>query len=152
MIKKVDEDEFYMPKDIQKYFKSHLKDKESLKIIKSNTKEYNLIMGLLNTYGVLSYDKFYEMFNNIISCDKEYLFERLTILNNFYFLFPISKKLRSMLMFRDFPKRRGLVNRFASPHLSRSLSISAFRFALISSLVGILNNSIFFHSLYINFI
>ena len=49
-----------------------------------NTKEYNLIMGLLNTYGVLSYDKFYEMFNNIISCDKEYLFERLTILNNFY--------------------------------------------------------------------
>ena len=44
MVKKVDEDEFYMPKDIQKYFKSHLKDKESLKIIKSNTKEYNLII------------------------------------------------------------------------------------------------------------
>ncbi len=84
MVKKVDEDEFYMPKDIQKYFKSYLKDKDSLKIIKSNTKEYNLIMGLLNTYGVLSYDKFYEMFNNIISCDKEYLFDRLTILNNFY--------------------------------------------------------------------
>ena len=84
MVKKVDEDEFYIPKDIQKYFKSYLKDKDSLKIIKSNTKEYNLIMGLLNTYGVLSYDKFYEMFNNIISCDKEYLFERLTILNNFY--------------------------------------------------------------------
>ena len=83
-IAKVDEDEFYMPKDIQKYFKSYLKDKDSLKIIKSNTKEYNLIMGLLNTYGVLSYDKFYEMFNNIISCDKEYLFDRLTILNNFY--------------------------------------------------------------------
>ena len=26
MVKKVDEDEFYMPKDIQKYFKSYLKD------------------------------------------------------------------------------------------------------------------------------
>lgn len=84
IVKKVDDDEFYMPKDIQKYFKSHLKDKESLKIIKSNTKEYNLIMGLLNTYGVLSYDKFYEMFNNIIPCDKESLFERLMVLTDFY--------------------------------------------------------------------
>lgn len=84
LVKKIDENQYYVPKDILKCFKACLKDKETLKIIKSNTKEYNLIMGLLNTYGVLSYDKFYEMFNNILPCDKEYLWERLMILTDFY--------------------------------------------------------------------
>ena len=37
---------------------------------------------------------------------------------------PISKKQRSILIFKVFPKRRGLVNRFTSPHCSRSCSIN----------------------------
>ncbi len=109
MVKKIDINEFYMPKDIQKYFKSHLKDRDSLKMIKSNTKEYNLIIGLLNTYGVLSYDKFYEMFNNVIHYDKSCLLERLTVLANFYEEFELffSKK-ENYVCNKAFFKEKGI--------------------------------------------
>ena len=66
-----------------------LKDKQILKNVKQNTKEYNLLLGIINTYGVLTFEKFYTIYSKSFEYKETELYDKLLILQKFYLEFNI---------------------------------------------------------------
>lgn len=90
--------EYYVCSDVLKIFKNKINLKTLLKKIKSNTKEYNYILGLLETYGVCDYDFFFELYSRSFISTKEDFLDRLRILANFYNEFIIYEKKKNILV------------------------------------------------------
>lgn len=89
LVKIISETEYLMPKEVVRYFKLCLKDKQILKNVKQNTKEYNLLLGIINTYGVLTFEKFYTIYSKSFEYKKTELYDKLLILQKFYLEFNI---------------------------------------------------------------
>lgn len=83
---------FIMPHEFVKAFAKKVNDKKSINIIKINTEENNLILGLTAVYGVVEYEFFYKKFSEKFSYEKEGLLSKLTILSEFYGEFKIFKE------------------------------------------------------------
>lgn len=80
---------FYLPKELLDAYKSKLKNKKPVEKVKANTKEYNLILGFLDAYGVIDYNMFYEEYSKIYKLTKEDALNRIKNLANFYGEFKI---------------------------------------------------------------
>ena len=89
LVKIISETEYLMPKEVVRYFKLCLKDKQILKNVKQNTKEYNLLLGIINTYGVLTFEKFYTIYSKSFEYKETELYDKLLILQKFYLEFNI---------------------------------------------------------------
>lgn len=89
LVKVINEKEYLMPQEVVKYFKMCLKDRQILKNVKQNTKEYNLLLGIVNTYGVLTFEKFYTIYNKSFEYNESDLYDKLLILQKFYLEFNI---------------------------------------------------------------
>lgn len=81
---KKEESTFYIPVEIVLLFKKSIKSKKLLTKIKKNTKEYQLLHGIIDVYGVVDLDFAYEIFNNYCACDKKDLENRF---NDLYLLY-----------------------------------------------------------------
>lgn len=64
--KKEDSLKIFMPKEYIEIFKNCLDDKELLEKSKYNTKVYNNAMYMVNTYGIVPFDKLHELFSSQI--------------------------------------------------------------------------------------
>lgn len=84
LVIKINESEFIMTKEVLTKFKNLVKNKNLLVKVKQNTNEYNLILGILSCYGVLTYDKFYEVYSKYFKYTSEELFNKLNTLKLFY--------------------------------------------------------------------
>ena len=80
---KIDDKNFYMPEDLLLSFKKNLKNHKK-KFFENNTKEYNLILGFLDTYGVIEFTNFYDLYTVNYKLNKENALNRLKFITNFY--------------------------------------------------------------------
>lgn len=84
LLKRISDNEFVMPNEILNYYKLKIKNKNTNSTIKKNTEEYSLILGFVNTYGVVEFDFFYQEYSKIYKLKKEEAIERLNKLSTFY--------------------------------------------------------------------
>ena len=91
IIKKSD-NEYYIPDELLVAYKIKLKSKKIEKLIKKNTEEYNLILGFIDSYGVVEFDYFYYNYSKIYKLNKEDTLKRLNDLATFFEEFKIYKE------------------------------------------------------------
>ena len=84
LLKRISDNEFVMPNEILNYYKLKIKNKSTNSTIKKNTEEYSLILGFVNTYGVVEFDFFYQEYSKIYKLKKDEAIERLNKLSTFY--------------------------------------------------------------------
>ena len=75
---------FYLPKEFYDSFKRKIKNKKVVDKVKENTKEYNLILGFIDAYGVIDFDKFYDEYSKKYKITKEACLQRINDISNFY--------------------------------------------------------------------
>lgn len=79
-----DEEEYIMPSEIYNLFKDKLKKKSVINRIKSNTREYNLILGHIDTYGIIDFDYFYNNYAKDYKLTNEETLTRIKKISLFY--------------------------------------------------------------------
>ena len=87
LVIKKSENEYYMPEELIVAYK--IKSKKIDSIINSNTKEYDLILGFIDTYGVVDFDYFYFNYSKEYKLSKEDALIRLENLAKFFEEFKI---------------------------------------------------------------
>ena len=75
---------FYLPKELYESYKSKLKGKKASEKVKENSDEYNLILGFIDAYGVIEYNKFYDSYSKIYKVPKDDTLKRIKDLSKFY--------------------------------------------------------------------
>lgn len=75
---------FYLPKELLIAFKSKIDNKKIISKVKENTEEYKLILGFIDVYGAIDYNKFYDAYAKNYKLQKEDALERLKDISNFY--------------------------------------------------------------------
>ncbi|MBQ6841126.1 MAG: hypothetical protein IJO63_03315 [Bacilli bacterium] len=75
---------FYLPKELLDSFKNKLNNKKVISKVKENTEEYKLILGFIDVYGTIDYNKFYESYSKKYKLTKEDALVRIKDIANFY--------------------------------------------------------------------
>lgn len=75
---------FYLPKELLDSYKTKIDNKKIMAKIKENTLEYKLILGYVDVYGAIEFDKFYENYKEDYNFSNEDALSRLKNLANFY--------------------------------------------------------------------
>lgn len=81
---KLDEEEYIMPQEILNLFKDKLKKKNVINKIKANTIEYNLILGNIDTYGIVDFKYFYNNYSKNYKILEDKALERIKKMVCFY--------------------------------------------------------------------
>lgn len=78
------ENQYIMPKELLNIYSRRIQNKKILSKIKENTSEYNLILGFIDAYGVVEFDKFYEEYSKKHKLLKDEALKRINKLSLFY--------------------------------------------------------------------
>lgn len=84
LVKTEDGKTYFLPKELLDVYKLKLKNKKPIEKAKENTKEYNLILGFIDAYGVVEFNNFYDKYSKNYKLSKENALERLKDMSNFY--------------------------------------------------------------------
>ncbi|MBE6155989.1 MAG: hypothetical protein E7164_04460 [Firmicutes bacterium] len=84
LVIKKDEKTFFLPKELLDIYKKELKKKRLLDKIKATTDEYKLILGFVDAYGIIDFNKFHEGYAKLYKLPKEKALIRIKDIANFY--------------------------------------------------------------------
>jgi len=75
---------YVMPKELLEIYKKKLKNKGPVEKCKNNTEEYALIMGFIDAYGAIEFNKFYDSYSKKYKLAKDKTLERIKFIADFY--------------------------------------------------------------------
>lgn len=84
LIKEIKPKTYIMPKELVNGYKRKLKNKTTSVKIKETTYEYALIKGFVNTYGVIDFNRFYDVYSKKYKLQKDQTLERISFMSAFY--------------------------------------------------------------------
>lgn len=84
LLKKINQNDFLMPKELLNIYTKKIKNKSVINKIKRNTEEYALIMGFIETYGFRTIKDLYEIYKNKYEINYNDFQKRIIYIGKFY--------------------------------------------------------------------
>lgn len=84
LVIKLEEKKFFMPQEVLKIFSKKVSQVTILNNIKTNTAEYNLLLGFVDAYGVIDFDQFYHNYSKNYKYKPEEALERIKLYSTFF--------------------------------------------------------------------
>lgn len=75
---------YHLPIELCHIFKTKIKNKSIVKKFRENTHEYNLINGIIDAYGIVEFNYFYNIYSKQYKLQKENALARINNISSFY--------------------------------------------------------------------